>query len=380
MSFIIRPFRTGGWEVDIMLTLPNGQKFRERRKSPSGSKSATKRWAQEREAFLLQHGPQRRGKKTDEEETVRHVPTIAEFVPMYLDSARADRQKPGTLLAKVLICQNHLIPQLGNVRLDEITEGHVERLKLSLHDHSPKTVNNILAVLNTILKVAVTKSVLDEVPLQIKWLKTMLPKMPFYDFDEYDRLRAAAWKIDPRCALIVLLAGDAGLRCGEIRALLWSSVNFVNDLITVERAYSLDQVLAPKSGKIRTVPMTARLREALLEHRERCEHANVLASDAGEPLTLYRVRSWVNRAQRDAKVLEKGPHTLRHTFCSQLAMTGAHVLEIQALAGHSDLETTQRYMHLSPQALRGAVSRLQGGLVGRFGDGGDGVETAQRRR
>jgi integrase len=61
-------------------------------------------------------------------------------------------------------------------------------------------------------------------------------------------------------------------------------------------------------------------------------------------------------------------------------MTGAHVLEIQALAGHSDLETTQRYMHLSPQALRGAVSRLQGGLVGRFGDGGDGVETAQQRR
>jgi site-specific recombinase XerD len=45
--------------------------------------------------------------------------------------------------------------------------------------------------------------------------------------------------------------------------------------------------------------------------------------------------------QREAKLDEKGPHTLRHTVCSHLAMTGAH----------AELETTQRYMHLSPRAL-----------------------------
>jgi len=44
-------------------------------------------------------------------------------------------------------------------------------------------------------------------------------------------------------------------------------------------------------------------------------------------------------------------HILRHTFCSHLAMRGAPARAIQELAGHQDLDTTQRYMHLSPAAL-----------------------------
>ena len=53
-----------------------------------------------------------------------------------------------------------------------------------------------------------------------------------------------------------------------------------------------------------------------------------------------------------------GPHTLRHTFCSHLAMRGAAVGAIQALAGHQDLMTTQRYMHLSPNVLDAAIGLL----------------------
>ena len=44
-------------------------------------------------------------------------------------------------------------------------------------------------------------------------------------------------------------------------------------------------------------------------------------------------------------------HILRHTFCSLLAMRGAPARAIQELAGHQDLGTPQRYVHLSPAAL-----------------------------
>lgn len=101
MSFTIRPFRNGGWEIDIVLTLPNGEKIRERRKAPVASKSDAKKWAQERERHLLQHGrPQRRGAKqpATEEKT---TPTFAEFVPRYLaDHVKANREKPTTQKAK----------------------------------------------------------------------------------------------------------------------------------------------------------------------------------------------------------------------------------------------------------------------------------------
>jgi site-specific recombinase XerD len=53
-----------------------------------------------------------------------------------------------------------------------------------------------------------------------------------------------------------------------------------------------------------------------------------------------------------------GVHVLRHTFCSHLAMKGAATRAIQELAGHQDLTTTQRYMHLSPSAIEGAIRLL----------------------
>ena len=50
---------------------------------------------------------------------------------------------------------------------------------------------------------------------------------------------------------------------------------------------------------------------------------------------------------------------LRHTFCSHLAMRGAPARAIQELAGHQDLITTQRYMHLSAAAIEGAIRLLE---------------------
>ena len=49
---------------------------------------------------------------------------------------------------------------------------------------------------------------------------------------------------------------------------------------------------------------------------------------------------------------DSGVHRLRHTFCSHLSMRGAPARAIQELAGHKDLSTTQRYMHLSRRQSR----------------------------
>ena len=71
--------------------------------------------------------------------------------------------------------------------------------------------------------------------------------------------------------------------------------------------------------------------------------------------------------------IEQGVHILRHTFCSHLAMKGAPARAIQELAGHADLSTTQRYMHLSPAATEDAIRLLDGRESGvlsveKFGD------------
>jgi site-specific recombinase XerD len=77
----------------------------------------------------------------------------------------------------------------------------------------------------------------------------------------------------------------------------------------------------------------------------------------------------MRRAARRAGLAKVGVHSLRHTFCSHLAMRGAPARAIQELAGHQDLTTTQRYMHLSPAAVADAIRLLdQPTGVRNFGD------------
>ena len=70
------------------------------------------------------------------------------------------------------------------------------------------------------------------------------------------------------------------------------------------------------------------------------------------------MQGFTRRATHKAGLFNNGPHMLRHTFCSHLAMRGAPARAIQELAGHQNLTTTQRYMHLRPAALDSAIRLL----------------------
>jgi hypothetical protein len=127
------------------------------------SKSAVKRWGQDRERHLLQHGPP---------QPTKEVPTLKEFAPRFIDRhARANRQKASGVAAKEMIVRVHLVPTLGAKRLDSITNEDVQRLKHQLIDKAPKTVNNILTVLNVMLKKAVEWDVIERQPCTIRVVK-----------------------------------------------------------------------------------------------------------------------------------------------------------------------------------------------------------------
>ena len=86
-------------------------------------------------------------------------------------------------------------------------------------------MNNVLTVLNTLLKKAVEWEVIDRMPCTVRLLKAPEGAVDFYDFDEYERLVDAALADDRSAYLVVLLGGEAGLRCGEMMALEWSDVD-----------------------------------------------------------------------------------------------------------------------------------------------------------
>jgi integrase len=204
-------------------------------------------------------------------------------------------------------------------------------------------------------------------------LKVPKVSAAFYDFDEYERLVNAAKAFDLNAHLIVLLGGDAGLRCGEMMALEWSDVDLHKRQLCIQRSDWKGHVTIPKGGRLRYVPLTARLASALRNARH-LRSTRVLCGADGSPLSADVVKHHVERAARRAQIGQPGVHRLRHTFCSHLAMRGAPTRAIQELAGHQDLSTTQQYMHLSPAALDSAIRLLETSGMPR--SLGDIVETA----
>lgn len=352
MSVAVRPYRRGGWEVDIQWRSANGRRRRERRKVSMRSRSTAERWGELRERELVLQQPSAAKPKD--------VPTLAAFWPRFIDGhVRANRHKPSGMAGKESIGRVHLLPAFGTRKLSAITTEDVQGFKARLADRSPKTVNNILTVLNVALEKAVEWGIIPVAPCVIRLLPTPRLSAQFYDFDEYEALVSAARAMGDQVLLIVLLGGEAGLRCGEIMALEWRDVNPRKRQLCVERAQWRTEVTAPKGGRLRHVPLTSRLAEALQRARH-LRGERVVCQENGRPLTQKMVQQWVGRAARRAGMGKAGVHLLRHTFCSHLAMRGAPARAIQELAGHRDLSTTQRYMHLTPSSVEAAIRCLEG--------------------
>ena len=361
MSVKLRQRRKGGWEIDVRVVSPDGTRHaRARKRSPLASRSDAQRWAEGLERVMFQ-----RLMDPAQQTERKEAPTLRAFAPRFMDGhARANRQKPSGIAAKEMILRVHLLPALGHKRLDAIKSEDVQRLKRNLEAKSPKTVNNVLAVLSVLLKKAVEWEVIAHMPCTVKLLPVSKGSTRFYDFDEYERLVEAARVHDARTHLIVLLGGEAGLRCGEMIALEWTDVDLVNRQLCIRRSDWNGQVTTPKGGRMRHVPMTKRLTAALSNHRH-LRSTRVLCQDDAMPFTRQIVQTRAMRAARRTGLQHcasgkgGGVHILRHTFCSHLAMRGAPARAIQELAGHADLTMTQRYMHLSPAALDSAIRLLE---------------------
>lgn len=347
--------------VDIVFEHADGRVERVRKVPPVQTRRGAEEYERQLRAQLLHPSPKK-----------KEVPTLAEFAPRFIEGhAKANRHKASGVQTKESILRTHLLPLFGALPLDQITDERIARLKGRLRDRSRKTTNNVLTVLNKLLKVAVKWKRLDAMPCAIELVKVSNASPEFYEFEDYARLVEGAAKIGTRELLVVLLGGDAGLRRGEMMALPWSDVDFRRRQLRIEqgafrrsRRAALEAhepqwtVDTPKSGKGRIVPMTTALYDALQNHRH-LRGPNVLTLEDGSPAPGHALRDWLEAAQRRAGLRVMGSlHKLRHTFCSHLAMRGAPVKAIQELAGHESLTTTLRYMHLSPSARDQAIALL----------------------
>ncbi|MGH2849448.1 MAG: tyrosine-type recombinase/integrase [Solirubrobacteraceae bacterium] len=178
----------------------------------------------------------------------------------------------------------------------------------------------------------------------------------FYAREEVDALvRAAASDQD---AAIYLTAAMTGLRRGELVALRWRDVDFAGQAIRVRANYSFGQLVTPKSGKVRSVPMVPEVAQALarLGGREwfTGDEDPVFAGAVGGHLDASALRRRYSDAVKRAGLRPLPFHSLRHYFGS-MAVNRASLVQVQSWMGHSHIQTTARYLHAKNQANDAAI-------------------------
>ena len=273
--------------------------------------------------------------------------------------------------------ENYLNPRWGSLPVDAITPEDVEQLRDGLlAKMSPRTVVRHLTVAHGVFKHAVRKHGLTRNPAAAELVDrpTVRYSGEFVTLDVEQLaalVRAAESEQD---AVLYLTAAQTGMRQGELRALPVSDVDFAADRIHVRRSAAVGsnaEVHAPKSGKVRSVPMTPDVAMALARLLQR-EHFTgpddlVFPNQVGgvENDTLLRRRYF--RALERADLPAVRFHDLRHAFGST-AVKAFPLSDVQAFLGHAHIATTMRYVHHRPGAddARRLAAAFEGGSVSPF--------------
>ncbi|MGO9531690.1 MAG: tyrosine-type recombinase/integrase [Syntrophobacteraceae bacterium] len=342
--------RKGDRCFDIAYTLPNGKLKWEKVGWTSENYTAQMAATVRGERIqALRHGEELPQKKKPEL-------TFGELWKKYSEwmtkaSAEGDR----------LRYERHLKKRFANKTLSEINPFDLERMKNDLLKYglAPATVKHCLIQVRQVINKGIAWDLWQgNNPVR----KVKLPKLNnkrarFLSSTEIEKLLSELKRVSPMQHDIALLSLHTGMRAGEIFALRWNHLNFQHGMI---------HIADPKSEKARKAYMTSTVREML--------QRKLPARKNPEDLVFHRKGKQFHKVSRtfERAVIKhefnKGItdtrqkvcfHTLRHTFASMLAIQGTPILTISELLGHSSLELSCRYAHLSSSHVRQAVNQLE---------------------
>lgn len=340
------------------------------------------------------------------------VGASAQDLGAYLETWLADSQdrvRPKTLRTYQDLLRLHVIPTLGKTRLDRLSAQQIAGLlrEKQAEGLSPKTVAHIRATLRAALNQAIRWRLINHnAAAAVSPPRVPHKKIEVLTPDEARAILVVAGKpyipakgqpsrIDRHEALWVV-ALSLGLRQGEVLGLQWPDVDFTTDTLYVERT------LVRVGGKLtfadpktersrRRLPLSRRVREALLAHRDRQafaravageawqEHGLVFASTVGTPLQPRNIlEDWYKLLDR-AGLPRRKFHVARHTAASLLIADGVPLRVVMELLGHSQISTTANiYGHVFDAALREAADAMDRAFGSSSGDNSEETEPRDR--
>lgn len=279
----------------------------------------------------------------------RGVPTFAEHVTAWAGRGVPDCAESTARGYRVQAAM--LAKRWKTERVSAITKPMIEAYLAEMRDAgmSPSNRTLRLTVLRHAMRAAMDEGYRSDDPtLTIRGPRRREHQARILTEDELALMLAClpGW-----LAPAALTSHDGGLRIGEIAGLRRRNLDLATGTIRVVDVIDVNNELRayPKSRKSRIVPVSPRLAAVLAEHVKGCRGGDepVFRHPRGDGhLQTKRIHRTWRRALEAARLDPEWPtwHDLRHCCATKLARAGVSPYHIQAILGHGDLKTTQRYV------------------------------------
>lgn len=260
-------------------------------------------------------------------------------------------------------------------RPDQITMDDVRDFRLWLNRQTSNrglplkrsTQNYHLIALRSFLKYLSRNDVKTMAAEKIELGKTADRQVSFLEGDDLSRFLNAPLAIEPRSIVsyrdkaILEMLFSTGLRVSELAKLRKDGINMAKEEFTVRG----------KGDKLRVVFISPNAKKWLGDYLQRRhdiapylfvrhDRAGRRSSDA-QPITPRSVQRLVEHYAKAAGITKRiTPHTLRHSYATDLLMNGADIRSVQAMLGHASIQTTQIYTHITNPRLREIYKNFHG--------------------
>lgn len=285
-------------------------------------------------------------KKADESEMI----TVGEMLDEFLAYSKINN-KPSTYkdnkhrvrLLKGFFGDKTIIASIKVSKIENLKTYIVIDLK-----DSKSTFNRYFAVLKKAFNLLIINhrlNLLNPCNL-VKPLKTDNSIMRYLTLEEEERLMK---ELSPHLKPIVICALTTGLRLSNILNLKWESINFDYGYIEILKQEN-------KGHKQIQIPLSSRFKKELKKIGIKQKGYVFINPDTHKPYKT--IKTGFNRALERAGIENFRFHDLRHTVGTRLVASGADLQTVKEILAHSDIKTTQRYMHPVKENLKRAIDIL----------------------